>query len=185
MPIDSLDRMRTATTVLLGTTRTLNADPADTMAAGARARTTAQLRRFDHRSPSITAPSRSKASAYQAGLVSEAVSPSSVPLAAHGSQQVPATPRFPHKTIGSVTQCSNTFADDFRARYAIGGSYLIHIAVRNGHVTLAGVVHSYEDIAEVLLRARAVATVCCRQQPHLTRPLTWVTHLHEKRYVYR
>jgi len=50
----------------------------------------------------------------------------------------------------------HVYTDDFRARYAIGGSYLIHIAVRNGHVTLAGVVHSDEDNEEALLRARAV-----------------------------
>src|SRR6185295_3611469 len=47
------------------------------------------------------------------------------------------------------------YEEDFLTRYAHGGRYLIHIVVRNGHVTLVGVVDDELDKQEAAIRARA------------------------------
>jgi hyperosmotically inducible periplasmic protein len=47
------------------------------------------------------------------------------------------------------------YEEDFLTRYANGGRYLIHIVVRNGHVTLVGVVDDELDKHEAAIRARA------------------------------
>lgn len=47
------------------------------------------------------------------------------------------------------------YEEDFLTRYAHGGCYLIHIVVRNGHVTLAGVVEDELDKEDASIRARA------------------------------
>ena len=150
-----------ATTVLPGTTRTLNAHPADHHIAASVARALEQLPSYgvfdllrfsiDHGTVTL------EGYAYQAGLVSEAVvALERVAGVSHVANKVQPLPISAQDDWIRHAVFKHVYTDDFRARYAIGGSYLIHIAVRNGHVTLAGVVHSDEDNEEVLLRARAV-----------------------------
>jgi len=102
-----------ATTVLPGTTRTLNAHPADHHIADSVARALEQLPSYgvfdlltfsiDHGTVTL------EGYAYQAGLVSEAVvALERVAGVSHVANKVQPLP-FPHKTIGFVTQCSNTF----------------------------------------------------------------------------